>query len=92
MGIKEMLILFGGVWVTIIVALAAWHVFKWLVTEGLLIGAVKRIVKLTAIATLLLVCFGVYAFIGYYTYKHKLIPTVVESIKNEYVLASKHIS
>jgi hypothetical protein len=92
MDIKSILVICGCVWGTIIVALASWYGCKWLVTEGLLLGAVRRLLKLTAIATLLLFCFSLYSFIGYYTYKHKLIPTVVESIKKEYTVSVKHIT
>jgi hypothetical protein len=90
MDIKSILVVFGCVWVTILVSLTSWHLLKWLVTEGLLIGAVKRLLRLTVIATLLLFCFGIYAFIGYYTLKnHGLVSVVTDAWKSEWLVSQR---
>jgi hypothetical protein len=90
MDIKSILVVFGCVWVTILVALTSWHLLKWLVTEGLLIGAIKRLLRLTAIATLLLFCLGIYSFIGYYTLKnHGLVSVVTDAWKNEWLISQR---
>ena len=88
---KSVLLIFGCVWATIFFAFAAWHLFKWLFTEGLLIGTVKRIAKLFAVCVLLLLCSGIYTYIFCYAKKYDLLPTVIESLKKEHASLAKNI-
>jgi hypothetical protein len=80
MDIKQILVIFGCSLVTIIVSIATWHLFKWLVTEGLLIGAAKRLLKITVVSTLIVVCFGIYLFIGCYSIKNERYKDIVSAI------------
>lgn len=89
MDTKQILVIFGCVWATIAVSLGSWYLFKWLFTQGLMLGAVKKAIKLFSIASLLVICSCVYTFIVHYTIKYDLITAVKEAWKQELVIARR---